>query len=325
MTQLILRAVTTGYKGKIPRVVVDCNNNGVVTHGNTPHVQLSANQTQADILRVFKNLVSIQSFTVKYKYVQSHADEPKNWQDCTLKERINIRVDALAKKAIKAAHSTEEFIESTFPNEEVWIEMGGRKITGSPRSELEEFWGQSTAKWFFDEKKIVLAAHFDSIWWLGYEKAMAGYPKTFRTFVTKQVSGWCGCSSKLLLWEKGIDNKCPQCGCKHENSKHLNRCTDPGQPMQLHQSIEGVMDILSDANVDQKLSNIIEAYLLAQGRRTMKDCIPSHSPYKHVASAVDNLGWDCFVEGRIPKVLIDAVKTDASPKHSKELSGAVGH
>ena len=55
--------------------------------------------------------------------------------------------------------------------------MGGRKITGSPRAELEEFWRRATAKKFFHEKKIVLAKYFDSVWWLGYEKAMAGYPK----------------------------------------------------------------------------------------------------------------------------------------------------
>ncbi len=126
---------------------------------------------------------------------------------------------------------------------------------------------------------------------------MTGYPKTFHTFVTKQVSGWCGCNSKLSLWEKGVDSKCPQCGCENENSKHLTRCTDPGWLMQLRQSIEGVMDILSDANVDQHLSDMIEAYLLAQGRRTMKDCISSLSSYNHVATAINNLGWDCFVEG----------------------------
>ena len=71
--------------------------------------------------------------------------------------------------------------------------------------------------------------------------------------------------------------------------------------MQLHQSIEGVMDILSEANVAQDLADIIETYLLAQDRRTMKDCVPLHSPYKNpyknVVKAVDNLGWDCFVEG----------------------------
>ena len=113
MTQLILRAAATGYKGKIPRVGADCDNMGVVTHGNTPHIPLSANPTQADLLRVFKNLVSIQSFTVKYKFVRSHEDNSKKWQDCTLtlKEQINIRVDTFAKKAIKAAHCTKEFIE----------------------------------------------------------------------------------------------------------------------------------------------------------------------------------------------------------------------
>ena len=75
MTQVILKAAATGYKGKIPCVGVDCNNNGVVTHGNTPHTPLSTNQTQADLLRVFKNIVLKQSLLVKYKYVQSHADD----------------------------------------------------------------------------------------------------------------------------------------------------------------------------------------------------------------------------------------------------------
>ena len=94
--------------------------------------------------------------------------------------------------------------------------------------------------------------------------------------------------------------------------------------MQLRQSIEGIMDILSDANVDQNLSDKMEAYLLAQGRHTMMDCIPLHSPYNHVASAVDKLGWDCFVEGRIPQVLINAVKPmlrQYIPRGSVELWG----
>jgi hypothetical protein len=155
---------------------------------------------------------------------------------------------------------------------------------------------------------------------------MAGYlKKKIGTFVTKQVSGWCGCNSKLSLWEKGVNDKCPQCGCEHETSKHLTPCTDPGQMMQLRQSIEGVMDVLSEANVAQDLSDIIEAYLLAQGCRKMKDCVPSHSLYKNVATAVDNLGWDCFVKGRIPQVLIGVVKPMLRhyiPRGSVELWGA---
>jgi hypothetical protein len=141
----------------------------------------------------------------------------------------------------------------------------GKKVTGSLTTDLEEFWGRSTAKTFFHKKEIVLSAHFDSVWWLGYKRAISKYPKTFRTFMTKQVSGWCGCNSKLLLWEKNINNKCPQCGCKQETSKHLTRCTDQGRVLQLHNSIETIMDVLNDANVVSKLADIIETYLLNQG------------------------------------------------------------
>jgi hypothetical protein len=125
MTQLILNAAASTYCGTIPPVVVDCDNNGVVYHGNNPLLPLPTDQSQADILRVFKNLVSIQPFHVQYKYAQSHANDTKRWQDCTLKECINIKVDSLAKKALIAAHSTGKFINSSFPNEQLWITMGG--------------------------------------------------------------------------------------------------------------------------------------------------------------------------------------------------------
>jgi hypothetical protein len=77
MTHLILNAAATGYKGKIPSVGADCDNNGVVTHGNTPNIPLQTNQTQANLLCIYKNLVPNQTFTVKYKYIQSHTDDSK--------------------------------------------------------------------------------------------------------------------------------------------------------------------------------------------------------------------------------------------------------
>jgi hypothetical protein len=135
------------------------------------------------------------------------------------------------------------------------------------------------------------------IWWLGYERDMAKYPKTYCTFVTKQVSGWCGCNSKLSLWEENVSNKCLQCGCENENSKHLTRCMDPGCLLQLRQLIENVMDMLDKANVTPELAQMIEVYLLGQGRRFMKNITHMHSCFLPVATAIDNLGWDCFVEG----------------------------
>ena len=68
------------------------------------------------------------------------------------------------------------------------------------------------------------------------------------------------------------------------------------------------MDILDSANVAPTLADMIEAYLLNKGRRMMADCTQQSSPYWHLVISIDNLGWDCFVEGRLPFALIDVIK-----------------
>jgi hypothetical protein len=64
MIQLILNAAASKCHDAIPPVVVDCDNNGVVSHRNKPLRSFPTNQSQADILCVFKNLVSAQLFRV---------------------------------------------------------------------------------------------------------------------------------------------------------------------------------------------------------------------------------------------------------------------
>ena len=119
MTQLILHAAVSSYHGTIPPVMVDCDNNSVVIHGNNSIQPLPRNQSQVDLLWVFKHLVSSQPFRVQYKYVASHTDKKKKWWDCTLKECINIKVDRLEKKVLKAGHCTGQYIETAFPNEQI--------------------------------------------------------------------------------------------------------------------------------------------------------------------------------------------------------------
>ena len=77
MRQLILNAEASKCHDAIPLVVVGCDNNGVVSHGNEPLRPFPTNQSQADILCIFKNLISPQLFHVQYKYVQSHANDTK--------------------------------------------------------------------------------------------------------------------------------------------------------------------------------------------------------------------------------------------------------
>jgi len=58
ITQLILWAAVTRKIGPFPAMTEDCDNNGVVLHGNSPFRALSSTQTQADVLRIMKRLIS---------------------------------------------------------------------------------------------------------------------------------------------------------------------------------------------------------------------------------------------------------------------------
>jgi hypothetical protein len=62
LTQVILWAAAAGKMGPYLIVTEDCDNNGVVLHGNSPFSPLSSTQTQADVLQIMKRLIAQQHF-----------------------------------------------------------------------------------------------------------------------------------------------------------------------------------------------------------------------------------------------------------------------
>ena len=185
--------------------------------------------------------------------------------------------------------------------------MRGTKTTGLIHDAMERHWGRTKAQRFFHYKNIVYAHDFDLIWWDGVGKTMASYPKMFWIFVSKQVSGWCRSNSKQSLWDTTISNMCPNCGIARETSKHLTQCTHIGRVQLFRSSIADIISCLEIGNVDVELITIIEDYLLLQGSDTMVIQTPFGIKYLPLARIQDKLGWDCFLKGRIPIVLLEVV------------------
>jgi hypothetical protein len=70
---------------------------------------------------------------------------------------------------------------------------------------------------------------------------------------------------------------------------------------------------------------IIEEYMIYQGSVTMECCTPPGSNYMRLDRIQDWLGWDCFVEGHIPILLIETVHPflhDCPPQKSIVRWGA---
>ena len=81
---------------------MECDNNRVVTHGDSPVRGIKEKQVQTDALRSFKQLIMNHPFRVAYRRVKAHQDDVKNWEQLSLEERLNVIVDGIAKKVLMA-------------------------------------------------------------------------------------------------------------------------------------------------------------------------------------------------------------------------------
>ena len=115
-------------------------------HGNNFSKPLPASQTQADVLRVMKKLISRQRFTIKFLYVQSHTDDIKKMSECTTTELMNIIVDDLAQSALRQSFSSGDYFDGIYPHNDFVVTMRGAKTTGPIRDALEQHWGRSEAQ-----------------------------------------------------------------------------------------------------------------------------------------------------------------------------------
>ncbi len=86
------------------------------------------------------------------------------------------------------------------------------------------------------------------------------------------------------------------------------RCTHEGLVALFPESVEEVTECLKETNVQPVLITMIEEYLLAHGSQTMESCITAGRQYILLAQTQDLLGWDCFMEGQIPSILIKTIK-----------------
>jgi hypothetical protein len=308
MTALILKAASSLLSGDAHPAVIACDNMGVVIHGNNRHQSLREAQAQADIIRCFRRILASLPFLVVYEHVYGHQDKNIPWDSLTLLQQLNCIADQLAKEALWRAFASGRYISSNFPFESFRIIINGSKVTSSIRDTLYKSWGYKAAKHLFDQRKIVSLQNFELICWDAVSEAMSIYPRMFRVIVTKMVSHFCGSNLQLFRYGESESHSCPSCGMPEESSSHIMRCMDPGRLQMFDESAELLLDWLQDTHMDSDLIRCIDAYLQSRGETPMCKNADSFSQFSTIAKDFDALGWDCFLEGRIPQSLVDYQK-----------------
>jgi hypothetical protein len=301
MSLLILRAASSMLYVLYPLSTLFCDNRGVILHSNSLQVSLLEKQVQADLIQLIKHLSSTNNCQSMWEWVEGHAVEQKGWHNCTLSEHLNHQANILAKGSLLAGLHGTRVIEGDFPFAPVHFKLSDVRVCGSPRLALEADWGYHTAKSLFDKKGLVRAANFHLLWWDGVRRAMKGYSKMYRVWLTKHVSEFCGSNVQMYNWSKGKKSlNCEFCLTADKYTMHICRCHDSGCSLMFKVSVNELTTWLRSTLGEQCIAATVEQYLLSSGKALMTDCV--HGNYTElaaVATASNCLGWDSMLEGWI--------------------------
>jgi hypothetical protein len=280
MALLILQAAMAS-KNTATRLqqVMLCDNHGVISHGNSSLQSLPEKQKQADLIRPTKHLSSTNKFQPGWEWVEGHAVKQKGWSNSTLAERLNQQSDILAKDSLVSAIAGGLLMEGDFPFEPTRFKLSGSRVCSSPRQSLEKDWGYQTAQSLYAKKDIIQKEDFHLVWWDGLNGAMAGYPKSYRVWLTKHVSEFCRNNVQLYYWSRGKQSpKCEFCGKEDKYTMHVCRCRDPGRDSMFQVTVKDLCLWLENTLGEQCISATIKMYLLARGEKPMIDCVHGVNP-----------------------------------------------
>ena len=297
-----------------------CDNMGVVKHGNTPFLPLKDKQSHSDVVRLFKQLERELPFPRKYEWVEGHADSCIG-RKLTLRERLNVRCDALAKEALMEALYSGSFISSDFPFETLRVKLGPKKVTHSLRPSILHHSSRRIAKQVFGfgprGSKILDEEKFELIFWDVLPRVLKKFPSSFRDWLSKTVTGCCGINHFLSYWKPGVRDICPSCKYPGETIMHITRCPEVGRTTIFNEMVADLEQWMFDNYTPYAVAAMISTYLYNRGTESMSSRLAPHSHFSALASAFDHLGWRCLLEGRIPTLLVQEMHNHLSNTASR--------
>ena len=255
-----------------------------------------------------KTLIAENPVSSHFQWVEGHSVEKKGIQNCTPPEIMNDIVDDLADREFFRSLAQNDFIKSEFPFERLRVRSYGTKITGNLRKELDNISGEYLARRHFQATGKICEEDFPKVWWDGMDYLMKGYPKMYRVWLTKHVSGCCGTNKMMSYWKPDWTAMCPSCGHVVETTEHITRCGEYSRRRMLSSSVDNLISWFYETTDDYDMAMSLSTLLMAQGSMSMREAVMETSgtqlredEVEKVTSDTDKLGWDCMLEGRLSK------------------------
>ena len=117
-------------------LTMDCDNDAVVSHGNTPNSSLKAKQNQVDVIHLYKSIIRNLSLVTNINHVDGHLDDILHWDQLLLSQQLNCFCDSPTKDSLITAFLEPNFILSCFPFEDIYISVNSNKFTDNAKKTI---------------------------------------------------------------------------------------------------------------------------------------------------------------------------------------------
>ena len=306
----------------IVKIYSDCL--GALTKTTSlPDNRLPSGCKHADVLKILMVHCSKFSFDCDYLHVEAHQDERKRYSQLSRPAQLNCCMDTNAKNVLWALAGETPPTQEMLPLESVAVFVGKEKMT-SGSEDLLRFWCQRVAaREILSAKKVKVLEReqFDVIDWTSVYGALNEVPRMFQIWACKQVLNIAGTNEMQARYTPDFDKLCPSCHEEIETCHHVLSCEEEGRVELLLNSIQLVDMWMKDHGTDSKLRKYLTLYAKGRGGTTMGEIVGlEQGKYRQLARSMDIIGWRRFMEGMIPKEVIEIQKVATmESKHSVSL------
>ena len=220
-----------------------CDSKSALKESSQRRQRIRPGVPQGDIFLALRSIhQEMPGSDLTYEWVKSHQDSRLPWRCLTLEEQLNTTCDTLANGAVTRALTlgSQPTAPTLLPFERAAVVVEGVKITSQVAPAIRYALGKVEARRFYTKAVDRVRGSnrgglgwrdqdFDAVDWEALSRALKQKPEGFQLWLSKQSIGVCATQKNTARIQDILDNRCPNCGKRGEDNKHLNRCHDPGR------------------------------------------------------------------------------------------------
>ena len=242
--------------------------------------------------------------TLNPEHVRGHQDD--TGRILTDLEEMNVRMDLKAKSILEFVLDNDGNIPDALPiDPDALIQVDYKDVPISSQLAYtlhHRICRDRVLKWWEYKGRFREDVYSLDIDWTVMARCMKELSFRMRRFVSKWVSHHIAVGRMMGLREARLVNTCPRCGCLHENTLHVLRCSSRSSRKQWKKEIRSLKKWMIEIGTDPEIVRALVEVLQNYNRNHDYDTYLSSLPPQHVRRCLESqirIGWTGFLEGML--------------------------